>query len=62
LKGIRGAVLEIEDVDIADGTPLLDIKPFVPEFDNRFETKTGWLKGKSRHVQSVKADKRFAEK
>ena len=33
LKRIEGSVLYIEDIDILDGTPVLDIKPFVPEFD-----------------------------
>ena len=38
----RGNVLEIEGVDMLDGTPLLDIKPYVPEFDSRPEARTGW--------------------
>jgi len=33
LAGIEGSTLTIEDVDILDGTPLLDIKPYVPAFD-----------------------------
>ncbi len=36
-------VLHIEDVDILDGTPLLDIKPYVPRFDYRADARTGWL-------------------
>ena len=35
LIGISGATIEIEDVDMVDGTPLLDIKPYVPAFDER---------------------------
>jgi tRNA (adenine37-N6)-methyltransferase len=35
-------VLQVEGVDMLDGTPLLDIKPFVPEFDIRTDTRTGW--------------------
>ena len=35
-------VLEIEGVDVLDGTPLLDLKPYVPEFDVRAEVQTGW--------------------
>jgi tRNA (Thr-GGU) A37 N-methylase len=31
--GVEGNVITIEDVDILDGTPLLDIKPYVPAFD-----------------------------
>jgi tRNA-Thr(GGU) m(6)t(6)A37 methyltransferase TsaA len=44
----RGNVLEIEGVDVLDGTPLLDIKPYVPEFDIRAETRTGWYAHRSR--------------
>jgi tRNA (adenine37-N6)-methyltransferase len=36
-------VLEIQGVDVLDGTPLLDIKPYVPEFDVRTPARTGWL-------------------
>jgi tRNA-Thr(GGU) m(6)t(6)A37 methyltransferase TsaA len=39
---VRGNILEISEVDIIDGTPLLDIKPFVPLFDNRDNAKGGW--------------------
>ena len=38
----EGAVLYIEDVDILDGTPLLDIKPYVSRFDSREGTRDGW--------------------
>lgn len=38
----EGAVLFIEDVDIFDGTPLLDIKPYIPRFDLWDEVRGGW--------------------
>ena len=44
----RDNVLEIEGVDVLDGTPLLDIKPYVPEFDVRIEVRTGWYARRSR--------------
>jgi len=44
----RGNVLEIEGVDVFDGTPLLDIKPYVPEFDVRTDVKTGWYAQRSK--------------
>ena len=44
----RGNVLEISGVDVLDGTPLLDIKPYVPEFDVRTEVHTGWYAHRSR--------------
>lgn len=34
--------LTIRDVDVLDGTPLLDIKPYVPDFDVRENVSTGW--------------------
>jgi tRNA-Thr(GGU) m(6)t(6)A37 methyltransferase TsaA len=44
----RDNVLEIEGVDVLDGTPLLDIKPYVPDFDVRTEVHTGWYAHRSR--------------
>ena len=43
LLGIEGSVLHVENVDIVDGTPLLDIKPYVPAFDHNETEQTGWL-------------------
>ncbi|MHA1662304.1 MAG: tRNA (N6-threonylcarbamoyladenosine(37)-N6)-methyltransferase TrmO [Candidatus Thorarchaeota archaeon] len=43
LISIEGTRLDIEGVDMLDETPLLDIKPFVPEFDNRSQATSGWL-------------------
>ena len=42
LTAIEGATLRIEDVDMLDGTPLLDIKPYVPALDDRRDVRTGW--------------------
>jgi tRNA-Thr(GGU) m(6)t(6)A37 methyltransferase TsaA len=42
LYAVRGNILEIGEVDIVDGTPLLDIKPYVPDFDNRPNVRNGW--------------------
>lgn len=42
----RGNVLFVKGIDIIDGAPLLDIKPYVPEFGPRKNVKIGWLKGK----------------
>ena len=54
-------VLHIQDVDIVDGTPLLDIKPFVPSFDQRDATRIGWLTGKIDEMHSSRDDGRFAK-
>lgn len=60
LLSVQDDVLEIEDVDILDGTPLLDIKPYVPGFDHPGETRIGWLEGRSGDAQETRADDRFA--
>jgi tRNA-Thr(GGU) m(6)t(6)A37 methyltransferase TsaA len=59
LVGIEECTLHIEDLDIADSTPLLDIKPYVPEFDSREVERIGWLAGKAERVAEVGADERF---
>lgn len=38
----EGTVLHLADVDILDGTPLLDVKPYVERFDRREGTRQGW--------------------
>ena len=55
----RKNILYIEDLDMVDGTPLLDIKPYIPEFDYRKARKIGWLKKRARHVAIKRADGRF---
>lgn len=40
----EGRILHLEDVDVLDGTPLLDVKPYVPQFDCRTGARTGWLR------------------
>ena len=59
LLDIEGGTLRIQDVDILDGTPLLDIKPYVPAFDHRETDRIGWLTGRSGDVQHAKSDGRL---
>jgi tRNA (adenine37-N6)-methyltransferase len=59
LVAIEGTTLLIEDVDVVDGTPLLDIKPYVPEFDARKTEKIGWLTGKAENARTTRSDERF---
>jgi len=42
LLRVEGNRLDIEGVDMLDGSPLLDIKPYIPEFDIRKNVQTGW--------------------
>ena len=59
LISVNDCELVIEDVDVVDGTPLLDIKPYVPEFDCFPDERSGWFAGCRDAVSSMKADERF---
>ncbi len=48
LLGVRGNILEVEGLDVLDGTPLLDIKPYVLEFDQRDNVRCGWYETRSK--------------
>lgn len=59
LVKVEGRTLQVEDVDVVDGTPLLDIKPYAPELDSPKAERIGWLSGKVNKVHKMKADERF---
>jgi tRNA-Thr(GGU) m(6)t(6)A37 methyltransferase TsaA len=59
LVEVTGRVLKVENVDILDGTPLLDIKPYVLEFDHHQAVKTGWLEQARGRVHHKTSDDRF---
>jgi tRNA (adenine37-N6)-methyltransferase len=59
LVRVEGSVLHIEDVDIVDGTPLLDLKPYIPLFDVRQDVKTGWFADRGEGVFYTRSDERF---
>lgn len=59
LEKIVGNILYVMDLDIIDGTPLLDIKPYVPEFDTRKGVKIGWLEKHIHKLSKTKSDNRF---
>jgi tRNA-Thr(GGU) m(6)t(6)A37 methyltransferase TsaA len=61
LNRIDGRILHILDVDMLDGTPLLDIKPYVPTFDIRSDVRAGWLEQSQERSTSLKSDQRFRE-
>jgi tRNA (adenine37-N6)-methyltransferase len=60
LRRIQGHTLHVEDLDILDRTPVLDIKPYVPELDKLRGVRTGWLDKKVKTVRRKRADKRSA--
>jgi len=61
LLKIEGNILHLANLDILDGTPLLDIKPYVPEFDAPSEARVGWLEAARGRVESAKSDDRFTQ-
>jgi tRNA-Thr(GGU) m(6)t(6)A37 methyltransferase TsaA len=61
LTGIEGGTIHIRNIDVLDGTPLLDIKPYIPEFANVEDVKVGWLEPKRGQVIRKKSDQRFVD-
>ena len=59
LVKMEGNALHIKNIDIVDKTPLLDIKPYVPEFDTTDAVKIGWLERKIHKLGQSKDDGRF---
>ncbi len=59
IENIKDNIIEISNVDMVNGTPLLDIKPYASFFDNVKNEKIGWLAGKMNDINKIKADKRF---
>jgi len=59
LNSIKDHILYVQDIDIINETPLLDIKPYVPGFDLRENAKIGWLEKNVSNLSKTKADNRF---
>ena len=59
LLRVEGTPLHVAELDMLDGTPLLDIKPYSPEFDNYPDARYGWLQESKEKRES--ADERFEE-
>ena len=60
LTAVTEGYLQVQDVDVVDGTPLLDIKPYVPEFDVREVDQIGWIGKKSGKIGEIVDDGRFS--
>lgn len=59
LVGIDGPCVHLEDVDMLDETPVLDIKPYVPAFDAPAADRFGWLTDAAARAAVVKSDERL---
>jgi len=61
LTKIEGNVLHVKDVDILDGTPLIDIKPYIQRFDSREDVRSGWQDAVSDDTASVRGLRNYKE-
>jgi tRNA (adenine37-N6)-methyltransferase len=61
LEKIEGNIINISNLDMVDGTPLLDIKPYIPQFDKYEEVCLGWFEDKDHHAKTKNSDKRFVD-
>jgi len=52
-------IMYVDKLDVLDGTPLLDIKPYVPEFDSPPNFRLGWLEGVKAKLRTTNSDDRF---
>ena len=52
--------LFVENVDILNQTPVLDIKPYIPQFNNADDVTIGWIEKSKEQIKSKKSDKRFS--
>ena len=59
LNEIQGNTLHIENVDILNHTPLIDIKPYLPEFDQHPADRLGWYETVQGKVKTHRSDSRF---
>ena len=59
LLRIEGSALHVSRLDVLDGTPLLDIKPYIPEFEEPQNVRIGWLAQAKEQARSQKSDDRF---
>lgn len=59
LDKIENNILFVKGVDILDGSPVLDIKPYIPQFDVFETTKKGWIEKNAHKLGDQKDDGRF---
>jgi len=59
IESIVNREVTVTGIDVVDQTPLLDIKPFVPDFDVPSDVDTGWITASKSTIQSKQADERF---
>lgn len=56
---VEDNIVTLKGIDVLDETPLLDIKPYIPQFDAVTNVKTGWMKKNDAEVAEASSDSRF---
>lgn len=59
IASIAGNIITVRGIDVLDGTPLLDIKPYIAAFDGIGASRSGWMKGSAADVAEKRSDDRF---
>ncbi len=59
LLGRTDNTLKVMGIDVLDGTPLLDIKPYIAQFDHVGESRSGWLSASDDEIVKKRSDNRF---
>jgi tRNA-Thr(GGU) m(6)t(6)A37 methyltransferase TsaA len=59
LLAVDGPRLEVAELDLVDGTPVLDLKPYVPLFDSRETDRVGWFAAAGPRVFEIRSDQRY---
>ncbi len=57
--GVEKNIITVQGIDILNGTPLLDVKPYIAAFDAVQQSRSGWMKGSDEDVANKKSDRRF---
>lgn len=56
---VKDNVVTVRGIDVLDGTPLLDIKPYIERFDHPENPRSGWMKVFDKEIRRHRTDKRF---
>jgi tRNA-Thr(GGU) m(6)t(6)A37 methyltransferase TsaA len=59
IMSVAAPVVRVEGIDLLDGTPILDLKPYVPFFDSVPDASPGWFAGRAELIDQVRSDARF---